>query len=83
MITNCGKVVQKFVKKSAQKTCSKIVEKYSILNILHSSNKFSTFSHSFAQLFLTYKNNVSNLLKCGFYTFSTDTTNTIIYIGRF
>ena len=78
MPTNCVKVVEKSVKKSAQKTWSKNVQKTTRFRLLHVLNKFYSFFDSFAQFILTSKNRYFNLLSGGFYTFSTDTTNTTI-----
>ena len=78
MPTNCVKVVKKSVKKSAQKTWSKNVQKTTRLGLLHVLNEFYSFFDSFAQFILTSKSSNYNLLNGDFYTFSTDTTNTTI-----
>ena len=80
MLANCVKLVKKSVQKSAQKTWMKNVQKCDSFNLLHVLNEFCRFFDSFAQFVLTSKNRYFNLLSGGFYTFSTDTTNTTIYI---
>jgi len=82
MTTKCGKAVEKFVKKSAQKSWMKNVEKLHLVNVLHDLCIKVDFSHSFSQLVLTCKKYVLNLLDGSFYTFSTDTTNTTINIRK-
>ena len=78
MPTNCVKLVNKAVKKSAQKSWMKNVQKLINLKVLHVSNKFYISFESFTQKFSTSKNEIFNLLNGRFYTFSTDTTNTTV-----
>lgn len=78
MPTNCVKLVNKAVKKSAQKSWMKNVQKLIDLKVLHVSNKFYISFESFTQKFSTSKNEIFNLLSGRFCTFSTDTTNTTV-----
>ncbi len=79
MPINCVKIVQKFVKKSAQKLYNKNVQKCGFYNILHIMGGFYNYLLSFAQKNLTIKNWNFNLLNVEFYTFYTDLTNTNKY----
>ena len=84
MTINCGKAVKKFVKKSAQKTWRKNVEKISKKLVSHINGEFCRVLNSFAQPISTWKNASFNLLNSGFCTFYTDPTNTIKIIkGNF
>lgn len=83
MLTNCVKIVKKCVEKPAQKTWMKNVQKMNPFTLFQVLNEFCRFSLSFSQLVLTAKKWISYLLNGSFYTFSTDTTNTTINIGRF
>ena len=77
MPTNCVKVVNKTVKKSAQKSWTKNVQKFDGLKVLHVFGEFYRTFKSFTQKVSTSKNVIFNLLSGWFCTFSTDTTNTI------
>ena len=76
MTTNCGKAVKKFVKKSAQKSWMKIVDKCHLERVSHISSEFCRVLDSFAQPVSKCKNSNFNLLSAKFYTFYTDLTNT-------
>ena len=80
---NCGKVVQKTVKKLAKKLSNLIVQKSKLVykNIFSHTNK--RVLSSFAQLFLTTKKEDFNLLKMSFTRFPHSSTNTTINIRNY
>lgn len=82
MQTNCVKSVNNLVKKLAEKSCNKIVQKIAFFTNSTIINKFFRKSHTFAQPVSTYKKAAFNLLYADFYTVSTGPTITTKYIER-
>lgn len=80
---NCGKAVQKTVKKLAKKLSNLIVQKYNPVykNIFSHINE--RVLSSFAQLLLTTKIRFSYLLKISFARFPHSSTNTTINIRNY
>ena len=80
MPTNCVKLVNKSVHKSAQKTWNENVNKLKALKTFALLSEFYRVFRSFAHSILTWVFSDFNLLSGKFCTFYTDTTNTTINI---
>lgn len=80
MRTNCAKLVDKAVSKSANKSWKQIVDKVKNNNIFTLSCEFCLFFKSFSHKVSTCNFKIFNLLGGKFYTFYTAPTNTTINI---
>ena len=80
MRTNCVKLVNKAVSKSAKKSWKQIVDKAKNNTTFTLSCEFCLFFKSFSHKVSTCNFKIFNLLGGKFYTFYTTTTNTTINI---
>jgi len=80
MRTNCAKLVDKAVSKSAKKSWKQIVDKVKNNNTFTLLCEFCLFFKSFSHEVSTYNFKFFNLLDGKFYTFCTAPTNTTINI---
>ena len=80
MRTNCVKLVNKAVSKSAKKSWKQIVDKVNNDNTFAPIREFCLFFKSFSHKVSTYNFRIFNLLGGKFYAFCTAPTNTTINI---